>query len=100
MTNEYDNHFITLQKALNEYFEATYALCDGNEALKKFIRDKLTTGNIDYKLFGEMSWEKRNFWGHGGQVSIYTSLQRILKDTYQVNTEILRSLNTKMAPEQ
>jgi hypothetical protein len=86
---EYDNCFSALKKALDNYKSEARELCGKNYVLEELVNNKLSTERIGLKDLDDMgmSWEKRYFMG--SQVAIYTGLQRILKDVYQVKYEII-----------
>jgi hypothetical protein len=96
--NDWEIYFIPLKKLLNEYSAEAQKLCD-NTALKQLIILKLSTEPLDPQKFGHMFWEKRNFYGPNENVSTITSLERILRNVYQVKKELIVNLAPLKSPE-
>jgi hypothetical protein len=92
MNPEYDNRLQTLKESIITFNSDAQALCGTNAELAKFINSKFGLNPSSVKDFDNsgLMWEKRYF--SGNETSFYTGLERILKDAYQVKSEIIRNL--------
>lgn len=95
---DYFEYFSPLKEELNTYANEAI-LKSKNPSLKLLISEKFNTDKLDQDKFGHMTWEKRNFSSANENVTTMTSLQRMLRDIYQIQYEIMMESKYSKSPE-
>lgn len=89
----FDNEFSTLKTALQKVHAEALLLANNDALLKVFITEKLSTDSYDIDVYGEITWQKQYFYGSGGEKHIYINLNKLVRNIYQVQYEVLRAMN-------
>jgi hypothetical protein len=97
---QYDRYeyFTPIKKELNAFADEAIQNCK-SPYLRLLISDKCNTGILDQEKFGHLYWEKRNFSASNEYVYSMISLQRMIKDVYHIQYEIMQEARHSKSPE-